>query len=168
MELIRELPYTDDELFAQGPPRTYRGAHLNEVAFPLGGIGAGCVSLSGRGALVDWEIHNRPNKGYRPAYTFLTLFTLEEGAEPVFRVLEGQLPPPHQGSLHGPLTYSGMGFGPARENGAGLLRFAECEFTGPFPFAQVGLSDDAVPVTARLTGWRLPMVKVTSAALPTR
>jgi len=153
MEPIRELPYTDDELLAQGPPRTYRGAHLNEVAFPLGGIGTGCVSLSGRGALVDWEIFNRPSKGYRPAYTFLTVLTQEEDCEPVFRVLEGQLPPPYQGSLHGPLTYSGIGFGPAREHGAGLLRFAECEFTGPFPFAQVALRDDAVPVTARITGW---------------
>jgi hypothetical protein len=71
---ILELPYTDDELFATGPQKTYTGAHLNEIAFPLGGIGAGCVSLSGRGALVDWEIFNRPNKGYRPSYTFLSLF----------------------------------------------------------------------------------------------
>ncbi len=150
---IRPLPYTDDELFAPGPPRTYRHAHLNEIAFPLGGLGAGCISLSGRGALVDWEIFNRPNKGYRPAYTFLTLFAQAEGEEPVFRVLEGPLPPPYQGSLHGPLEYAGMGFGPARELGAGLLRFSECEFTGAFPCAQVDLADEAVPVTARIEAW---------------
>ncbi|MBM3498393.1 MAG: hypothetical protein FJX74_06945 [Armatimonadetes bacterium] len=152
-EPIRPLPYTDEELLAPGPPRTYRGAQLNEIAFPLGGIGAGCISLSGRGALVDWEIFNRPNKGYRPGYTFLTLFAQAEGQEPVFRVLEGQLPPPYQGLLHGPLEFAGMGFGPARETGAGLLRFEECRFTGAFPTAQVALHDGAVPVAARIEAW---------------
>ena len=54
-EPIRPLPYTDEELFAQGPPRTFAGEYLREIAFPLGGIGTGCVSLDGRGALVDWN-----------------------------------------------------------------------------------------------------------------
>jgi hypothetical protein len=31
---------------------------LEEIAFPLGGIGTGCVSLGGRGELRDWEIFN--------------------------------------------------------------------------------------------------------------
>ena len=30
------------------------------VAFPLGGIGSGSVSLTGSGRLIDWSIHNRP------------------------------------------------------------------------------------------------------------
>ena len=34
---------------------------------PLGGIGTGTISLSGRGGLVDWEVRNRPDKGFTPA-----------------------------------------------------------------------------------------------------
>ena len=33
---------------------------------PIGGIGTGTVSLGGRGDLRDWEIMNRPAKGYVP------------------------------------------------------------------------------------------------------
>ena len=33
------------------------------IAFPLGGIGTGTISLGGRGNLRDWEIFNRPDKG---------------------------------------------------------------------------------------------------------
>ena len=39
--------------------RTFDGEHLLHVALPMGGIGCGAVSLSGRGELVDWEIMNR-------------------------------------------------------------------------------------------------------------
>ncbi|MEE4286530.1 MAG: hypothetical protein V2I31_10285, partial [Mariniphaga sp.] len=38
--------------------------HVSKVALPLGGIGTGTVSVSGRGNLVDWEIMNRPGKGF--------------------------------------------------------------------------------------------------------
>ena len=152
-DTVKPLPYTDEELLAQGPARTFSGEHLNEIAFPLGGIGTGCVSLSGRGALVDWEIFNRPNKGFRPRYSFLSLFAQEEGEEPVFRVLEGTVPPPYQGRLHHSPMYSGFGWGPAGEDGGGLARFRECVFTGAFPFAEVELTDEAVPVKARIGAW---------------
>ena len=39
----REIPFTDKELFAFGPQKTHTGEYLNEIAFPLGGIGTGCV-----------------------------------------------------------------------------------------------------------------------------
>ena len=42
--------------------RHFDGDHLLRVALPMGGIGCGSVSLSGRGDLVDWEIMNRANK----------------------------------------------------------------------------------------------------------
>ena len=42
--------------------RHFDGDHLMRVAMPMGGIGCGSVSLSGRGELVDWEIMNRANK----------------------------------------------------------------------------------------------------------
>lgn len=41
----------------------YKGSKTKEISFPLGGIGTGCIGLSGNGRLMDWEIFNKPNKG---------------------------------------------------------------------------------------------------------
>ena len=46
--------------------KTYDRDHVEKIALPLGGIGTGTVSLGGRGNLMDWEIMNRPAKGYIP------------------------------------------------------------------------------------------------------
>src|SRR5712692_1364282 len=51
-------------------PRVFRGRQLAMVAFPLGGVAAGSISLGGRGQLRDWEIFNRPDKGRSPNYAF--------------------------------------------------------------------------------------------------
>jgi non-lysosomal glucosylceramidase len=149
----RPIPFTDEELFAVGPPKTYSGLYLSEIAFPLGGIGTGCISISGSGQLVDWEIFNRPNKGYRPDYTFFVLFAQPEGGEPIFRVLEGRLLPPYQGYSHGTQIYRGFGFGPPREFGSGFLRMAECTFTGYFPFCRLDFADPEVPVRVSTRAW---------------
>jgi hypothetical protein len=42
----------------------YDENHISKVALPVGGIGTGTVSISGRGNLIDWEIMNRPGKGF--------------------------------------------------------------------------------------------------------
>ena len=139
----REIPFTDEELFAVGPQKTYTGKYLNEIAFPLGGIGTGCMFLSGSGQLVDWEIFNRPNKGYRPDYTFFMLYAQAEGEEPTLRVLEGRLQPPFQGAGSGPLGTFGSGF----------LRMEKCAFTGYFPFCRVDFADETVPVSVSTEGW---------------
>jgi len=149
----REMPFSDDELFTLGPQKTYTGKYLNEIAFPLGGIGTGCISLSGRGQLVDWEIFNRPNKGYRPDHTFFLLFAQPEGGKPVFRVLEGRLRPPYQGYSHGAQIYRGFGFGPPREFGSGFLRMSQCAFTGYFPFCRIDFADETVPVRVSTEAW---------------
>jgi hypothetical protein len=44
----------------------YDRQHLGRIALGLGGIGTGTVSLGGRGELRDWEIVNRPAKGFVP------------------------------------------------------------------------------------------------------
>ena len=51
----------------------YEHEYLNEISFPLGGIGTGCVGLAGNGCLVDWEIFNRPNKGSLNGYTHIAV-----------------------------------------------------------------------------------------------
>jgi uncharacterized protein (DUF608 family) len=149
----RAVPFSDDELFDFDPQEPKTGEYLNEIAFPLGGIGSGCISLSGRGELVDWEIFNRPNKGYRPDHTYFVLHAKPADGEPVFRVMEGRLQPPYQGWAHGAQQFRGFGFGPPFVFGAGFLRFAGCSFTGDFPFCTVSLSDDTVPVSVDIEAW---------------
>ena len=39
----------------------YSGEHLNQVAFPLGGIGAGMICLEGTGALSHVSLRNHPD-----------------------------------------------------------------------------------------------------------
>src|SRR5215475_115217 len=46
-------------------PRQFQGPQLKMISFPLGGVAAGSIGLGGRGQLRDWEIFNRPNKGFR-------------------------------------------------------------------------------------------------------
>ena len=77
-----------------GGQRTFSGSRLAEVAFPLGGIGTGTVSLGGRGNLQDWEIFNRPAKGRSLPYSFFALWARPEGGPAVARVLERKLLPP--------------------------------------------------------------------------
>ena len=55
-------------------PRSYSGRQLAMIAFPLGGIGTGSISLGGRGQLRDWEIFNRPDKGHSPDYAFPSIW----------------------------------------------------------------------------------------------
>src|SRR5215813_8816727 len=64
------IPYSRSALLRQGPQRTFTGDHLSQIAFPLGGVGTGTVSLGGRGQLTDWEIFNRPAKRHRLPFTF--------------------------------------------------------------------------------------------------
>src|SRR3954447_6639308 len=90
-------------------PRTFAGDCLREVAFPLGGIGTGTVSLGGRGQLRDWEIFNRPGKGKGLPYSFFSIWAQPRGGASVARVLERQLLPSYiNGAGLPPATVSGL------------------------------------------------------------
>ena len=52
---------------------TYDQRHLLRAAMPIGGIGTGTISLGGRGDLRDWEVGNRPAKGFLPKNTFFCI-----------------------------------------------------------------------------------------------
>jgi len=120
-------------------PRKFQGAALRTIAFPLGGVGTGSISLGGRGELRDWEIFNRPDKGVSPAYAFPAIWARAEGSEPVARVLEARIQPPYEGS-------SGLG----SQNVPGLPRLDAAVFTGEFPFARVAFQDAKLPVEVSL------------------
>jgi uncharacterized protein (DUF608 family) len=117
-------------------------ASCTEVAFPLGGIGTGNVSLGARGDLRDWEIFNRPAKGTLLPNTFFAIRLQPEGGTPVTRVLEGRVQPPFTKS---------HGFDP--QTGAGLPRFATSTFRGEYPFARITFEDPDVPVKVELEAY---------------
>src|SRR5438046_608041 len=100
-----QIPFPEAELRAQSPVRSFTGAHLNEIAFPLGGIGTGTISLGGRGELRDWEIFNRPGKGRDLPYTFFAVYAEAEGVPGVARVLERRLQPPYTGQMGVPTRH---------------------------------------------------------------
>jgi non-lysosomal glucosylceramidase len=137
------IPYNDEELFAVGPRQTYRGRQLDEIAFPLGGIGTGSISLGGWGQLRDCEIFNRPHKGLQFQMTFFTLYARRGDEEPVTRVL--------QGPVGGFLTANGSGVD--RATGAGLPHMRSCEFTGEFPLARLDFADPRMPLEVSLEAY---------------
>ncbi len=120
-------------------PRVFTGRHLTAIAFPLGGVAAGAISLGGRGQLRDWEIFNRPDKGNAPNYAFPAIWVQSGARKPVARVLESRIQPPYEGS-------SGLG----TKNAPGLVRLASATFTGEFPFARIDFADAGLPVRVSL------------------
>jgi len=110
------------------------------LAFPLGGIGTGNVSLGARGELRDWEIFNSPAKGATLPLTFFSLRCQQAGREPKIRVLEGPIQAPHTPS---------HGYHPLMSV-AGLPRFKGATFRGQYPFASIDFHDANMPVSATL------------------
>jgi uncharacterized protein (DUF608 family) len=127
--------------------RRFEGDHLLRVALPLGGIGCGSVSLSGRGELMDWEIMNRANK---------TLSESERNADPRTFFAVRVKGADHEsvtmlaGALHPTEFYADEGNSVPQ---AGLPRFREARFEGAFPFGTVHLSDKDLPVKVKIKGF---------------
>src|SRR5438094_907609 len=121
-------------------PRAFTGHNLAMVAFPLGGIGTGTISLGGRGQLRDWEIFNRPDKGNARQYSFAAIWTRAAGGKPVARVLEARIEPPYE------RTSDGLG----SANVPGLPRLEGATFTGAYPLARVEFRDHKLPVRVEL------------------
>ncbi|NLG29038.1 MAG: hypothetical protein GX557_14090, partial [Chloroflexi bacterium] len=124
--------------------KVYRGAETNEISFPLGGIGTGCIGLAGNGRLIDWEIQNRPNKGSVNGFSHLAIRAERAGKVLDARVLNGDLPAPYSGSFTGG-KYASFGFGPPREALAGVPHFREAVFHGLYPLARVEFADPTFP-----------------------
>ncbi len=138
----RNFPYGRQELFSIGPRLPYKKQQLHNIAFPLGGIGAGMVSLGGWGQLRDWEIRNRPAKGFLVPFTFFTLRVEQGKKPPLVRVI--------QGPVGGSYAIGGGHSSVRPEDGAGLPRFREVSFTGEFPVATLRFKDQEVPLEVSL------------------
>ena len=109
------------------------------IAFPLGGVAAGSLSLGGRGQLRDWEIFNRPDKGFSPPYALPTIWIQVGNAKPIARVLEAQILPPYEGQ-------DGLG----SNNSPGLSRVKAATFSGEYPLAHISFEDPDLSVQVEL------------------
>ena len=121
---------------------------LNHIAFPLGGIGAGMLSLEGTGALSQVSLRHRPDVHNEPQ-AFAALHVQGAGTA---RVLEGPVPMWKAFGSAGPSGFCEPGNGLAGRT-YGLPRFENAAFQARFPFATVSLSDQSMPVKVELTGW---------------
>ena len=129
----------------------YNQDHLDRIALPLGGIGTGTVSLGGRGDLRDWEIVNRPAKGWTPGESrgvggVFALWTKDSRGRTITRALESAIPEK---------DYEGASGCPLPNHS--LPRFAKSSFLAAYPFGQVLLSDAQVPVDVRIEAFN-PLV----------
>lgn len=141
----KELPTPDETTWPV--IRSFDQDHLYRIALPLGGIGTGTVSLGGRGELRDWEIMNRPAKGFNTTGNmmnapFFSIYTSAPGEEPVTRALMGPLYDWEYQHMEGrsvPLH--------------GMPRFEKATFDAAYPFGQVHLSDSKMPVDVTIKGF---------------
>ncbi len=114
--------------------------------FLLGGIGTGNISIDARGRLCDFELFNRPNKGFTPPYSFFAINSAalnesgqrREGSSAT-NVLEARFPEPYEHS-HG---YNAWEF-------RGAPRFQASEFSVSYPFANLTLKDEGMPLDVSL------------------
>lgn len=126
------------------------GNKTKAVVFPVGGIGSGSIGLAGNGALVDWEIFNRPAQGSRNGFSHFAIRAQRGEKFLDARVLNSD--------LQAPLTGAGGGDqGPVRETMGGLPHFPESVFTGMTPFASLDFLGSRFPGKVKLTGWN-PMI----------
>ena len=119
----------------------YTGEYLNYVAMPIGGMGAGMFCIEGYGAISHMSIHNRPELSNEPR--MFAALKIKDGNA---KVLEGQVPRRKVFKTHGD------GFGQGNTS-YGLPRFHETSFTTKFPFAEIDLKDEDMPVDVQLTAW---------------
>lgn len=121
----------------------YAGDHLNRVAFPIGGIGAGMFCLEGTGTVSHMSVRNTMNFFNEPCmFAALTV----KGEENTAKILEG--PVPDWKTFGGPRTGNGLG-----GTSYGFPRFRDVSFQARFPFGIVTLNDEDMPLDVEITGW---------------
>src|SRR5689334_17091690 len=114
--------------------RSYDLDHLDRISLPLGGVGTGTIGLGGRGDLRDFEVGNRPAKGFRPGTALFAIRTRRGTEPPRGRLLEGPL---GAGEFEGAIG--------ATAAHHGFPRYARASFRAAYPFGQVVLEDDEMP-----------------------
>ncbi|MGC4035283.1 MAG: GH116 family glycosyl hydrolase [Chitinophagaceae bacterium] len=121
----------------------YTGEHLNRIAFPMGGFGTGMICMEGTGALSHVSIKNLPDIYNEPCmFAAILVKGMKNGA----KVLEGPVPAwKHFGRLGSGLGQEGSTIG--------LPRFRNAAFTTKFPFGELDISDEDLPLKVKVTAW---------------
>ncbi len=122
----------------------YDSQHLREIAMPVGGIGTGFFCLAGRGQLTNWQVMNRPHRGWRPMYAHLVLWT-RQGNTAKLRIMEGDLTDGLSADFGAPQVM------------AGLPRMRAVRFEATYPFGRLWLEDETTPVSATVEAFN-PLV----------
>ena len=117
-----------------------KNKNLANVSFPLGGIGTGCIGLSGNGKLREWQIFNHPDRNRVNGYSHFAIRAEQNGKIVDARILHGDEPPP----------YDPMPMGVPRETLAGFPHFKSVEFEERFPFALLNFKDSSFPGSVSL------------------
>lgn len=126
-----------------------------QVALPMGGVGTGCFCLNGEGGFQDFSIHHHPAisalpDGHDPnPHTAFALMRMEVPARKFSdtRLLEGPLPAEkiyNQGLQSQGFRHGGH---------EGLPRFSKSSFSGGYPFGQVKLEDNKLPLDVQILGY---------------
>jgi len=123
---------------------TYTGDELSRIAFPIGGIGAGMFCLEGSGAISHVSVRNSPDVFNEPAmFAAISVKGLKNGA----KVLESKVPDWKK------FGQRDAGLGGTGGATWGLPRFEKAEFRARFPFAEIALADNDLPLQIELKGW---------------
>ncbi len=128
----------------------YTKQSLNEISFPIGGIGSGSFGIAGNGRFVDWEILNKPAKGKILGFSHIAVRAKFKDGKTVAKILNGDITKDLTGT-YGRAAFQGFGFGPQTGTMAGLPHFKNLEFNGEFPVATLTFKDDDFPGRIELT-----------------
>lgn len=118
------------------PPRVYRGANLEAVSMPIGGIGTGTVWLDGQGRLGIWQIFNNLSETRVPDSFFAVRVKCSDQPA-VLRVLQTVAEEP-------------------------LAPVAALTYEGGYPIARIDFSDPELPVALRLEAFN-PLIPTDAA-----
>ena len=121
----------------------YSGKFLDRVAFPIGGMGAGMFCLEGTGAVSHMSVRHHMDFFNEPGmFAAIHLKGVKNGS----KVLEIKCPDWKKFGR----PKSGRGNG---QTLLGMPRFDNGQFTSRFPFAEIVLQDQDIPIDIRITGW---------------
>lgn len=128
--------------------KQYREEQLNNIAYALGGMGAGTLCFTGWGSLDSVAIRHRPEKFFTPtAFSAVTVL----GEKPETRLLEAPVPKVHYFTN---VPEAGRGFFVTPKGKTyGLPRFTEGVFSAAFPFAALSLNAPDFPLRAEIKAW---------------
>ncbi len=131
----KEQAYKDWEASIDNPEEriVYTGHELDDLAFPMGGVGSGHISLCGDGAIRQWEFFGHTNDNCVVPNSFFAVRTTN-GDETVIRALQK----PAVGGFEG---------------------VDDIEFVGEWPVAYLDYIEDELPVRVSLEAFssHIPM-----------